>query len=75
VSGPLSRFKELASSTPTFDEAMAQYTITPLTDVGATSTYSAVPKTSGSVKSVTVGVSDASALVTHAQWAIPTAAR
>jgi hypothetical protein len=69
VSGPLSRFKELASSTPTFDEAMAQYTITPLTDDGTTSTYSAVPKTSGRVKSVTVGVSDASALVTHAQWA------
>ncbi len=29
VSGALSRFKDLATSTPTYDEAMAQYSITP----------------------------------------------
>jgi hypothetical protein len=70
VSGALARFKDLASSTPTYDEAMAQYTITPLTDDGTTSTYSLVPKNAGSrVKSVTVSVGDQSVLVTNARWA------
>jgi hypothetical protein len=69
VSGPLSRFKDLASKTPTYDQAMAQYTITPLTDNGTVSTYSLVPKNSGSrVKSVTVTVNDQTALISHAQW-------
>lgn len=69
VSGPLSRFKDLASSTPTYDEAVAQYTITPLTDNGSVSTYSLVPKkTGGRVKSVTVTVDDQSALISHAEW-------
>lgn len=69
VSGPLSRFKDLASTTPTYDEAVAQYTITPLTDNGTVSTYSLVPKKQGSrIKSVTVTINDASALVSHAQW-------
>lgn len=70
VSGPLARFKDLASSTPTFDEATAEYAITPLTDDGTTSTYSLIPKNAGSrVKSVTVSVDDQSALVTNARWA------
>lgn len=70
VSGPLARFKDLASSTPTYDEAMAQYAITPLTDDGTISTYSLVPKNTDSrVKNVTVTVDDRSALVTHARWA------
>jgi hypothetical protein len=70
VSGALARFKDLASSTPTYDEAMAQYTITPLTDDGTTSTYSLVPKNAGSrIKSVTVSVDDQSTLVTNARWA------
>jgi hypothetical protein len=70
VSGPLARFKDLASSTPSFDEAMAQYTITPLTDDGTASTYSLVPKNAGSrVKSVVVTVNDQSVLVTNAHWA------
>jgi hypothetical protein len=70
VSGELSRFKDLAASTPTYDEAMAQYTITPGTDNGTVSTYSLVPKKQGSrVKSITLTVNDASALVSHALWA------
>lgn len=70
LSGPLARFKDLASSTPTYDEAMAQYAITPLTDDGRISTYSLVPKSAGSrVKSVTITVDDQLALVTHARWA------
>lgn len=69
VSGPLSRFKDLAASTPTYDEAAAQYTITPLTDNGTMSTYSLVPKNQGSrVKSVTVTVNNSSALISQAQW-------
>lgn len=69
VSGPLSRFKALAASAPTYDQAVAQYTITPLQDNGTRSTYSLVPKNPGSrVKSLTVSVSDSSALVSHAQW-------
>jgi hypothetical protein len=70
VSGALSRFKDLATSTPTYDEAMAQYTITPGTNNGTVSTYLFVPKKQGSrVKSITLTVNDASALVSHAQWA------
>jgi hypothetical protein len=69
VSGPLSRFKDLAASTPTYDEAAAQYTITPLIDNGTVSTYSLVPKNQGSrVKSVTVTVNNSSALISQAQW-------
>jgi hypothetical protein len=57
VSGALSRFKDLASTTPTYDEATAEYTITPLTDNGGASTYSMIPKKQGSrVKSVTLSV-------------------
>ncbi len=70
VPGPLSRFKDLAASTPTYDEAVARYTITPLTDDGTTSTYSLVPKDTGSrVKSVTLNVDDHAALINRAQWA------
>jgi hypothetical protein len=70
VSGALSRFKDLAASTPTYDEAMAQYTITPGTDNGTLSSYTFVPKKQGSrVKSVTLTVNDASALISRAQWA------
>ena len=69
VSGPLSRFKDLAASAPTYDQAVAQYTIAPLQDNGATSTYSLVPKNQGSrVKSLTVSVSDSTALINHAEW-------
>jgi hypothetical protein len=69
VSGPLSRFKDLMSSTPSYDEAVAEYTITPLTDNGTVSTYSAVPKKQGSrVKRLTLSVEDASALISHVEW-------
>lgn len=69
VSGPLSRFKDLASSTPTYEEAVSTYTIAPQTDNGVVSTYSAVPKEPGArVKSVTLTVNDTSALISHAQW-------
>jgi hypothetical protein len=69
VSGALSRFKDLASSTPTYDEATQQYAITPLTDTGGVSKYVLVPKKTGSrVKSVAVNVDDQAALVNHVVW-------
>ncbi len=69
VTGELSRFKDLAATTPTYDEAITQYAITPLTDNGTVSQYSAVPKKQGSrVKSITITVNDAAALVSRAQW-------
>ena len=34
VSGELSRFKDLASQTPSYEQLVAQYTITPLADNG-----------------------------------------
>jgi hypothetical protein len=69
VPGPLSRFKDLASTTPSYEQAMQQYAITPLTDDGTLSTYSLVPKKSGGrVKSVVVTISDATALISGAQW-------
>ncbi len=70
VSGELSRFKDLATTTPTYDEAIAQYTITPGTDNGSVSTYTFAPKKQGSrVKSITLTVNDASGLVSRALWA------
>jgi hypothetical protein len=70
VSGALSKFKDLMQSTPSYDEAAAQYTIAPQTDDGTHSSYLLVPKKSGSrVKSVTVRVNDASAMIDRAQWA------
>lgn len=70
LTGPLARFKELAASTPTYDEAMAQYTIAPLTDDGKNSGYVFVPKDRGSrVKSLTLTVSDKRALIKKAVWA------
>jgi hypothetical protein len=69
VPSELSQFKDLVSSTPTYDEAAEQYTITPLTDDGTVSMYSLVPKkTGGRVKNVTVTVDDSSALVKRAVW-------
>jgi hypothetical protein len=69
VPGALSRFKDLASATPTYEQATRQYVITPLTDNGAVSTYSLVPKkTGGRVKNVVISIGDASALLSQAQW-------
>lgn len=69
VPGPLSRFRDLASTTPTYEEAMQQYAITPLADDGALSTYSLVPKkTGGRVKNVVITINDATALLHGAQW-------
>lgn len=69
VSGPLSRFKDLASSTPSYEELTADYTVTPLGDTGTLSSYTLVPKKSGSrVEKLNVTIDDALALVRHAQW-------
>ena len=69
LSGALARFKDLASQMPTYEEAMAQYTIAPGSDDGTVSTYTLTPKNTGSrVKSIVVSVNDARALVTHAHW-------
>lgn len=69
VSGALSKFKDVATTTPTYEEAAAKYEITPLADDGTTSMYNLVPKKQDSrVKSLTVSVSDASALISRAEW-------
>jgi len=69
VPSALSRFRDLASTTPTYEQATQQYVITPLSDNGTVSTYSLVPKKAGGrVKNVVISVSDASALLSQAQW-------
>lgn len=69
VPGSLSRFKDLASTTPTYEDAMQQYSITPLSDNGTVSSYTLVPKKTGSrVKNITVTINDQSALLNKAQW-------
>jgi len=69
VPGPLSRFKDMAASVPSYGEVTETYSITPLSDNGTESNYWLIPKKSASrVKSVEVTVDDASALVTRAQW-------
>jgi hypothetical protein len=69
VPGALSRFRDLTSTTPTYEQATAQYAITPLTDNGKVSTYSLVPKNTGSrVKNVVLIIGDRTALVHSAAW-------
>jgi hypothetical protein len=69
VPGPLSRFKDLATTTPSYEEASAEYAITPLDDTAGMSTYSLAPKKADSrVKSLTVTVNDSSALVMQVRW-------
>lgn len=69
LSGPLARFKDLASQTPSYEQATTQYTIAPGSDDGTTSTYTLTPKNTGSrVKNIVVSVDDTRALVTHAHW-------
>jgi hypothetical protein len=69
VSGPLSRFKDLASSTPSYEDLTAEYTVTPLGDTGTLSSYSLVPKKTGSrVEKLNVTIDDAQALIRHAEW-------
>jgi hypothetical protein len=69
VSGALSKFRDLVTSTPTYDDAAKTYTISMLHDDGSDSSYSLVPKSSGSrVKSLTLFVNDRSGLIDHAQW-------
>ncbi len=65
----LSRFKELASSMPTYAEASAEYAITPLSDDGKTSIYKLVPSTPGRrVKDLTLSVDDRTPTVVRAVW-------
>ena len=69
VTGPLSKFKTMTSATPTFEQALAEYTITPLTDNGKVSEYSLTPQKQGSrVSSLRLRVDDASALIVRAVW-------
>jgi len=69
VPNALSKFRDLVSTTPTYEQATQQYAITPLTDDGTVSKYSLVRKKSGSrVKNVVVTINDQSALVSTAQW-------
>jgi hypothetical protein len=69
VSGPLSQFKELTSTTPSYEGLLSAYTITPLEDDGTKSMYTLVPKKSGSrVSSIDVTVVDSTALVSRIVW-------
>jgi hypothetical protein len=69
VPNSLARFRDLVSTTPTYEQATQQYSITPLADDGTASKYSLVPKkTGGRVKNVVVTVDDRSALFSNAQW-------
>jgi hypothetical protein len=69
VPGELSKFKDLVSSAPSYEQAEQQYTITPLANDGTVSSYSLVPKkTGGRVKSVLVMVNNQSALIERAAW-------
>ena len=69
VSGSLSKFKDLVTATPSYEDVITQYTVTPLADDGSESSYALVPKKAGSrVKSLTVSVNDQSALIDQAVW-------
>jgi|SRR6516165_1433557 hypothetical protein len=69
VPGPLSKFRNLTSTTPTYEQAAAKYTITPMLDDGTISTYALVPKESGArVTKLVVSVDDKAALIVHAVW-------
>jgi hypothetical protein len=69
VSGSLSKFRDLVTSTPTYDDATKTYTIALLNDDGSDSSYSLVPKATGSrVKNLTLFVNDRTGLIDHAQW-------
>lgn len=69
VSGSLSKFKDLVTSTPSYDESVTQYSIVPLGDDGTESSYSLIPKKPGSrVKSLTIRVNDQRALIDQAVW-------
>lgn len=69
VPNSLSKFRDLVTTTPTYEQATQEYAITPMTDDGTVSKYSLVPKKAGSrVKNVVVTINDQSALVSTAQW-------
>ena len=69
VSGPLSRFRELEQTSPSYEELSASYAITPLQDDGTTSAFMLVAKKSGSrVANIQVKVDDASQLATQVIW-------
>ncbi len=69
VPGALSKFKDLVTTTPTYEEAMQEYSITPGTDNGKVSTYTLVPKKSGGrVKALVLTISDHMAFMRTAQW-------
>ena len=69
VTGALSRFKDLATTTQTYEQLMQQYDVTPLTDNGTVSTYSLAPKkTGGRVKHVVVTIGDKRPVLRTAVW-------
>jgi hypothetical protein len=69
VPSDLASFRDLVSTTPTYEQATQQYAITPLADNGTVSKYSLVPKkTGGRVKNLLVTVNDQTALISGAQW-------
>ena len=69
VPNELSKFRDMVSTTPTYEQATQEYAITPMTDDGTVSKYTLVPKKTGSrVKNVVVTINDQTALVSTATW-------
>jgi len=69
VPAPLTKFKDLTATTPTYEQAVAEYTITPMLDDGTVSTYLLVPKEPGArVTKLIVSVDDKAALIVRAVW-------
>lgn len=69
VPNALSKFRDMVSTTPTYEQATQEYAITPMTDDGTVSKYTLVPKKTGSrVKNVVVTINDQTALVSTATW-------
>jgi hypothetical protein len=69
VTGPLSKFEDLTATTPTFDQALAEYSISVVADNGMATKYSLIPKKQdGRVTNLMVSVDDITALITHVVW-------
>lgn len=69
VSGRLTRFKELVTTMPTFEEARLEYSIKLVGDDGKRSSYELVPIKSGRrVKQILIDVGDDTALIERSVW-------
>lgn len=68
LTGPLSRFKELDTTLPTYQEMTTDYTVT-ATDDGSVAKYVLVPTDTGRrVKSLTLSVDESARQIVRAVW-------